>query len=328
MFPARAFVFALVFTALPSFAPEVHARPRVRPDQVWESEPELVGYRVSVEPVIRYYRCGRGERCPGGDMVATDAVIWKLRTVLRGPRGEEIEARFTERGRDNYIKDREVRADRWWQNGDVPAATRVLRDPVIALSAFVEWSRSNDPRRLDRNLADGPVRPDLPDRPDRPDPIDPGYPVNPGHPGHPGHPVQPGQPGYPGQGGHGGSHDRYGRCERLVLDKGYLPALLDQCDGVVETCAVTLLDKGYHPNQLSTCRGVEPVCASLLLEKGYHPNQLSSCRFDLSPGCVRELLQRGHHPNQLAQCERVDDRCAIDVLARGHHPNQLSGCRR
>lgn len=300
----RSLHFALLialFSPLASVA-DASARPRTRADHVWEREPELVGYRVSVEPLVRYYKCGRGERCPGGNLVATDLVVWKIRTILRGPGGEEIEGRFNESGRDSYVGDREVRANRWWRRSDVPARTRVLRDPVVALRAFLDWSRSDDPRTLDPYLADGP------DRPGRPDPI---------HPPHDPGPYDPGP-----------YDDGYGACERALLERGHRPDKLQHCRGVDERCALALIARGHNPNQLDNCVNVEPDCALALIERGHNPNQLQHCRPDLSPGCFRELLQRGHNPNQLVHCARVDDRCAIDVLTRGHNPNQLSGCRR
>lgn len=303
-----------LLTAL--IAPLVHvtdglARPRTRPDHVWEREPELVGYRVSVEPLVRYYKCGRGERCPGGDLVATDVVVWKIRAILRGPGGEEIEGRFNERNRDAYIRDVEVRANRWWRRSDVPATTRVLRDPEVALRAFLAWSRSDDPRTLDPYLADGP---DRPDRPGRPDPVHPA-------PDHPHRPDPYDRPEHP-------YDDGYGACERALLEKGHRPNQLEHCRGVDERCALALISRGHNPSQLDHCRNVEQSCALALIERGHNPSQLQHCRVDLSPGCVRELLARGHNPSQLEHCARVDDRCAIDVLTRGHNPNQLSGCRR
>ena len=291
MLPTRTVALAFVPFVLAFAALDADARPRVRPNHVWEREPELIGYRVSVEPVLRYYKCGRGERCPGGDVVATDVVIWKLRTVLRAPSGEEIEGRFTERGRDTIVKDREVRADRWWRSGDLPASTRVLRDPDVALRAFFDWSRSDDPRTLDPRLGD---------RPDRPEPVPP-------HPGRP---------------------DRYGACEQALLDRGHAPSHLDKCRGLDDQCAVAVLERGFSPSELQHCRNVELSCALDLLQRGFAPNQFAHCRADLSPGCAREVLRRGFSPNQLEHCARVDDRCALEVLSRGHHPNQLNGCRR
>lgn len=305
-----ALLFAL-FTPL-MWTSDASARPRVRPDQVWEREPELVGYRVSVEPLLRYYKCGRGERCPGGDLVATDVVVWKIRTVLRGPGGEEIEGRFNEVNRDAYVRDREVQANRWWRSSDVPAMTRILRDPEVALRAFLQWSRSDDPRVLDTRLEDRPGRPD---------------PIGPGGPGRPPHRPDAYNPGHPHDRPQG-YDDGYGACERALLDKGHRPNQLENCRGVDERCALALIERGHNPSQLQHCRSVETSCALALIERGHNPSQLQNCRPDLSPGCVRELLARGHNPSQLEHCARVDDRCAIDVLTRGHNPSQLSGCRR
>ncbi|HRE92579.1 MAG TPA: hypothetical protein PK095_25905 [Myxococcota bacterium] len=245
-------VALLVALLAPLFAAsDAFARPRTRGDHVWEREPELVGYRVSVEPLLRYYRCGRGERCPGGDVVATDVVVWKLRTILRGPGGEEIEGRFNERGRESFIRDREVSANRWWRRSDVPAQTRILRDPEVALRAFLDWSRSDDPRTLD---------PELGDRPHRPDPIHRPDPYDPPHDG-------PGRP----------YDDGYGACERALLERGHRPDKLQHCRGVEEQCALSLIARGHNPSQLDNCRHVEPTCALALIERGHNPNQLEHC---------------------------------------------------
>ncbi len=310
-----AFALAVLAFAPVLAAGDAAARPRYRADHVWEREPELLGYRVSVEPILRYYKCGRGERCPGGDLVATDVVIWKIRTILRGPNGQEIEARFMERGRDSFVRDREVRVSRWWNRGDVPAQTRILRDYETAYRAFADWSRSDDPRTLDTRLDDVQPGPDH-----RPPPIDDDY-------DRPGRPDGPGRPDYRPD-APAGRPDTFGRCAQTIIDKGYGPTLVSNCQGADEYCAVKLLEKGYHPSQLSNCSNVEPTCALKLLDKGYHPNQLSSCQRDLSPGCADLLLDKGYHPTQLNHCARVDDRCAIAVLEKGHHPSQLSGCRR
>ena len=68
------------------------------------------------------------------------------------------------------------------------------------------------------------------------------------------------------------------RCRTALINKGYAPDQLPNCEGVNDRCAVALIHKGYEPGRLIECRGVDGKCAEAMLMKGYAPDQLINCR--------------------------------------------------
>jgi len=68
------------------------------------------------------------------------------------------------------------------------------------------------------------------------------------------------------------------QCRARLLQKGFPPDTLSNCDGVSDRCAIAVLNKGYPPDTLANCRGVEGACAEQIIAKGYPPDQLANCR--------------------------------------------------
>ncbi len=293
-------------------------------------DPVLVGYRISVRPMVRAHVCPPRERCESG--VVTESVVWQLRTVFETPDRTLVEGPFIDPIRSRVVPDRTVRTNRWWEPRDVPLETRVVADPVLAQRAFVEWSASDDPSRLDPRLGWESEQPPPPrenmcekallDRGGPPsllklcEGVDQRCAVALLTRGHTAHSLP-----Y--------CRDPEPECAILLLERGHNPVQLTECKRDLQPrCVASVLERGYHPSLLSRCRNVEDRCAVALLAKGHHPGLLDRCTPDLSPACAEALLAAGHHPMHLSQCRGVDDRCALAVLERGHHPSQLAGCRR
>jgi hypothetical protein len=68
------------------------------------------------------------------------------------------------------------------------------------------------------------------------------------------------------------------QCRAKLLQKGYAPDQLPNCEGVSDRCALAVLNRGYAPDQLANCRGVDGACAEGVMAKGYAPDQLANCR--------------------------------------------------
>jgi hypothetical protein len=68
------------------------------------------------------------------------------------------------------------------------------------------------------------------------------------------------------------------QCRAKLLQKGYAPDQLPNCEGVSDRCALAVLNRGYAPDQLANCRGVDGACAEGVIAKGYAPDQLVNCR--------------------------------------------------
>ena len=282
-YPFMLFVLATSASALA--APPAPRDERPPPIDSRPVDPIMLGYRISVHPMVRTHVCRPRERCSSG--VVTESVTWQIRTIFESPDRVLVEGPFFDPGRGRVIADRTVKTNRWWEPHDVPSETRIVADPVLAHRAFLDWSSSDDPMRLDPYLGRESERPPPPPHP---------------------------------------PHRGTAMCEKTLLDRGGHPSLLKHCEGVDDRCAVALLTRGHTAHSLSYCRDPEPTCAVLLLERGHNPVQLTECKRDLQPLCVAALLERGFHPSLLSRCRAVEDRCAVALLGKGHHPSHLERC--
>jgi hypothetical protein len=325
-------VCAAVMPAAVRAAPPAPRGARPPPIDARQPDPVLIGYQISVEPLVRAHVCPARGRCEPG--VVTESVTWRIRTVFEAPDRTLIEGRFEDPVRRTWAPDRTVTTNRWWLPTDVPMRTAILVDPVAAHRAFADWSRSDDPARLDpnfgRNHDDRPHSPPAGSRCEQAL-LDRGF-----------------APTFVRE--CRGVDDR---CALALLTRGHHPTLLSKCREVEPLCATMLLERGDHPSQLEHCRAdlapgcsaalierghhaallsrcqrVDDSCAVALLGRGHHPSLLDRCTLDVSPGCAAALLGAGHHPSLLEHCRNVDDRCAIAVLQRGHHPAEIRNCRR
>lgn len=286
----------------------------------------LDGFRVYVEPEIV-------QRAPG--RLWTRSLTWKVRAVFVDPDGYEVLARV----HLGPGSDSQILVNRRWEATDFARQSRLFRKRRKALRRYDGLRRSPDITLL-KDHPDVPaaqVNVGASEGGATASAGGAGATVSAGSGGATVHVVVTGPgPGFPPPPGPSPASEPPAAaapplppdCRKLVIDKGFAPMHMKECEGADPWCAEALLNAGHNPIHLSECRGVQTECAVKLLEKGHSPIHLSECKPGIAVGCALALLDAGHSPIHLDECMGVDEQCAIMLLQAGKNPIQLDECKR